>query len=181
MHNEPPVDVDLLKQMGYQKEDLDIKPLMVALVGLGIFTVFAAVVSWLFFVLFLPKDAVPDNKPARTAARRVPPMAKLQADPMKEISDFRAEEKSVLDHAGWIDKEKGIARIPVHQALEKVASEGLPVRGEAVPDAPAAETPETVQPKPVPSGVIPEHSPTDGAESLNPSLPRGTAMPGGAH
>jgi len=40
----------------------------------------------------------------------------------------RKEEEELLDTYGWVDKERGIVRIPVARAMGLVAKEGLQSR-----------------------------------------------------
>jgi hypothetical protein len=39
---------------------------------------------------------------------------------------LRAEEDLVLSSYGWVDKEKGIVRIPIEAAMRRVVRDGIP-------------------------------------------------------
>jgi hypothetical protein len=41
---------------------------------------------------------------------------------------MQAAEDSLLKSYGWIDRERGIVRIPIDRAIEILAQRGLPVR-----------------------------------------------------
>lgn len=43
---------------------------------------------------------------------------------------MRAEEDKILNSYDWVDKEKGIVRIPIQRAIDILASKGLPARKE---------------------------------------------------
>lgn len=74
--------------------------------------------------------------------RRLPAQPRLQAQPLNEIYEFRLQERSVLDNYGWVDREAGVVRLPIAEAMRLTVERGLPVR-EAAP-ASAAETADLV-------------------------------------
>jgi hypothetical protein len=47
----------------------------------------------------------------------------LQSAPQLDRSRFFADEQRLLDRYEWIDREKGIARIPIDEAMRLVAKE----------------------------------------------------------
>ena len=44
-----------------------------------------------------------------------------------ELAAFRAQEAAILSSYAWVDKEHGIVRIPVADAMRLVAERGMPV------------------------------------------------------
>jgi hypothetical protein len=42
------------------------------------------------------------------------------------LEEWRAEHKAKLDGYGWVDRSKGIAHIPIEQAMDQVAAGALP-------------------------------------------------------
>ena len=46
-----------------------------------------------------------------------------------DLQVLRAEEDALLTHYEWVDKDNGVARIPIEQAMTRVVEKGLPVRG----------------------------------------------------
>ena len=61
----------------------------------------------------------------------------------RALAEFRAKEDELLDGWGWVEKDRGIARMPVAEALAIVGARGaLPVLAAPAPSAdPAAATP----------------------------------------
>jgi hypothetical protein len=47
---------------------------------------------------------------------------RLQVDPARDIAAFRAEKQQLLDSYGWVDREHGIARIPIERAMAMLAT-----------------------------------------------------------
>jgi hypothetical protein len=44
--------------------------------------------------------------------------AALQSAPQPELAHYRDEKRKLLDSAAWIDKDRGIARIPISDAID---------------------------------------------------------------
>ncbi len=49
----------------------------------------------------------------------------LESEP-RALAEFRAQEDALLTSYGWIEKDKGIARIPIGEAMKIAAERGLP-------------------------------------------------------
>ena len=43
------------------------------------------------------------------------------------MADMRAAEDEALNKPGWVDKQKGIVRLPIETAKQLVVQRGLPV------------------------------------------------------
>jgi hypothetical protein len=56
----------------------------------------------------------------------LPPPPRLQADPAAERLSIRAAEERLLETYGWVDRRRGIVRIPIDRAMDLVAARGLP-------------------------------------------------------
>jgi len=53
---------------------------------------------------------------------------KLQLSPPADLREFRERENSELNTYAWVDREHGIARVPINVAMELVLKRGLPTR-----------------------------------------------------
>ena len=51
---------------------------------------------------------------------------RLQVLPEVELAELRAQEDAILGSYAWVEKDRGIARIPIDEALRIVAEQGLP-------------------------------------------------------
>jgi hypothetical protein len=71
-----------------------------------------------------------------------PPGPRLQVRPQIDLATFRARENAILTTYAWVDKEHGIARIPVEEAMRLVAEQGLP----DFPSPPGGDPPEETTP-----------------------------------
>jgi hypothetical protein len=64
---------------------------------------------------------------------------KLVASEPLALAEFRAQEEALLTSYGWVEKDRGLARIPIEHAMRIVAAQGLPkFEGPAAAPAPAA-------------------------------------------
>jgi hypothetical protein len=57
---------------------------------------------------------------------RTPPEPRLEPYPLAPHARLRAEEEKILTTYGWVDKDRGIARVPIDRAMELLVRRGLP-------------------------------------------------------
>lgn len=149
-HHEPVVDQEALDKavrMGYEHRDVD--TVAVGKFGLWftIFTFFcigATVVAWVIVdrvVYDTPVSARTEPDPRRT----LPPGPLLQSNitAKKDIADLRRDEDRKANYYGWVDQQKGIVRVPVDVALDRVAVKGLPSVPQQVPPPKPADMGQT--------------------------------------
>lgn len=154
----------------HESSDVPVRPLFVFLVLFVVLAIVSHVALWFLYKAFVkgeqrrhrseplptmvqrPADAsVPQNQPLLQPFPRaeVPPQRNT---PVSDLVDMRAAEDKVLHHYGWVDKQRGIVRIPIEQAKEllaqRLASQPVGATGAT------AMTP-TGQPVPPDTGVAP--------------------------
>jgi len=61
-------------------------------------------------------------------ARSLPPMPRLQSQPVTDLKDMRAAEDRILNGYGWVDQKQGVAHIPVDRAIDLLAQRGVATR-----------------------------------------------------
>jgi hypothetical protein len=61
---------------------------------------------------------------------RLPPEPRLQDNPQEDLRSLRTRQDTRLHEYGWVNKEAGIARIPIEEAMRIVVQQGLPARQE---------------------------------------------------
>jgi hypothetical protein len=64
------------------------------------------------------------------ADKKEPPTPHLQKQPFKDIYMLRQGETEKLTSYGWVDKDGGIARIPIDRAMDVMLEKGFPARTE---------------------------------------------------
>jgi hypothetical protein len=103
--------------------------------GAGLLVV-AVVVHLLIGAMFKFFDAREARQPmvdypiATTEEHRLPPEPRLQVNPRQDLRDMRAREDEVLTSYGWVDKNAGVVRIPIDEAMKLTLQRGLPSRQE---------------------------------------------------
>ncbi len=84
---------------------------------------------------------------APTARAPEPAFPRLVTSEPAVLADFRAQEDAFLTSWGWVEKDRGIARMPIDEAMGIVAARGLP----SFP-APAATAAAKTPAPPAPAG-----------------------------
>jgi len=79
--------------------------------------------------------------PRRAGTTDMPP---YQSTPVTDLSELRANEDKVLHSYGWVDRQKGVVRVPIDVAMRLAVQRGLPVQQTT-----------TAQPAPQSTGVHP--------------------------
>jgi hypothetical protein len=106
---------------GYEKRDLE--PRMIALFAAGgaVVILFAAALAFWMIHNTTRRFAARQASQPPAAAREASPGPRLQVRGSNELRALREAEDSLLNSYAWIDKEKGIVRIPVERAMEMLA------------------------------------------------------------
>lgn len=131
-------------QGGFDHE-LPIRPILHA----GIWTAaicafaFVAVIPLYRWMAAAERQADPAASPiAEAAVHQLPPEPRLQPVPERDLAALRQEQETLLGSYGWVDRQAGIARIPIDRAIDLMAQRGLAARVPPVPTgvATAADT-----------------------------------------
>jgi len=107
------------------------------------FVVFGSALAMGFFYFFAPS---PFHAAADLATSRLPngPLPQDNASSRLDLAGLRARESDILDHGGPSVVHPGASRIPIDEAMARIAAQGLPNR-------PGAPTP---LPDPLPADVL---------------------------
>ena len=120
-------------------EQSDVRTGAIVRFALGLVTVVAvsAVLLLGLFKLFARQQRRHDPPPPPLAreAGRLPPGPRLQAAPLQDLEQVRAEEEKELTSYGWVDRKAGIVHIPIDEAIKIVAERGVP-KAIATPSSP---------------------------------------------
>jgi hypothetical protein len=122
-------------EVRYERVDVDAG----ALLKYGFWLVLAALavilLLWRLYFVFVDQEARRQPPPPvmrPDAAALLPPPPVLQEAPALDLQTLRAREDAVLGSYGWVDREAGVLRIPIDEAMRVVAERGLP---ETIPPA----------------------------------------------
>ena len=107
--------------------ELNIRFIVGFAVILTLITVGLAALMWGTSALLRDRLEARDPAPPVLPAARVqqpPPGPQLQADPEEDLALLRAEEEERLSSYQWVDRQAGIARVPIETAIEILAADG---------------------------------------------------------
>ncbi len=128
LHNEPTADNP---EVAHEESDVNTR----AILGFGLALAVIALVAQVF-LWWLQGFLTARSNRAQTAIYPMaagqqdqrPPEPRLQDDPQQELRDLYTRQRSQLTGYSWINKEGGIARIPIEDAMRIVVQRGLPTR-----------------------------------------------------
>lgn len=130
-HQEKPRSTEAVPA-GHETSDANVKAVFYSGIGLSIgLMTFGLLLSWGIYAIY--KSRTPDpGAPARTFvvpdSTTLPPLPRLQSDPHVALVPFLRAQDSLLTSYGWVNKDSGIARIPIERAMELIVKSGLPVQ-----------------------------------------------------
>jgi len=102
----------------HEGADLHIRNVVKVAALLGFTLVLSILILALFF-RHLEKtypDRTGESAPV-VVESELPPLPRLQTNPLRDLQAVRTVEDSHLDRYAWIDRERGIARIPIDRAM----------------------------------------------------------------
>jgi hypothetical protein len=100
-----------------QSPEVSAGPVMLAVFGFLAFT--AVSMGILFFYL---RAASPGS--FAPAVKHPYPEPELQVSPQDDLRKFEAAQRAALSGYAWIDRSKGLARIPIAEAMQIIVSRG---------------------------------------------------------
>ncbi|HEV3060208.1 MAG TPA: hypothetical protein VGY48_18330 [Vicinamibacterales bacterium] len=118
-------------QTHHEESDANITAVLSFAGGLIVTVAVVALVVWVFFQYLTSRAAQrqPPSFPLATAQEnRLPPEPRLQTDPRQDLQDLRDAEREILTTYGWVDRNAGVVRIPIDQAMRLALQRGLPAR-----------------------------------------------------
>lgn len=137
-----------LEHPPFGHEEKDVNSVAITKFGIGLSLIIIATLFalWGLFHYFVKSETAALPEPGSLSevaptvvqnegALKAPPQPRLQATPPIDLRDMRAAEDKLLQHYSWVDREKGVVRLPIDRAMDTLAARGLPSR-------PAAEQPQ---------------------------------------
>jgi hypothetical protein len=114
----------------HEKKDADVISLGMIAVLLFLIIAVCLLVCWGILHEFNRSRAV-HERPRIRAAEEVAqmPQPQLITRPGKEWSEVRLLEQTKLQTLGWVDRQAGVARVPISEAMKLLVERGLPEVG----------------------------------------------------
>jgi len=115
----------------HEETDVDLRAILAFGAGLVAVAIAVHILIWLLFRFFDAQAArrdVVEYPLAAEQADRLPPEPRLQTNPRQDLQDLRTQETDTLTTYGWVDRNNGVVRIPIDDAMKLVVQRGLPAR-----------------------------------------------------
>lgn len=124
------------KSPGHETRDISVRVVAGFALGLALATAVIGLAVVGLYKLFETRTPSPDS-PSRIALHphMLAPAPQLQANPPEDLARFQADEERKLHAYEWIDRSRGIVRIPIERAMDLIAQRGLPTRGPGTQNA----------------------------------------------
>jgi hypothetical protein len=118
-------------EVHHEESDVNIRAILVFGAGLIVVAVLIHLVTYVLFRYFDAREAqrvTPQYPLAIAQEQRVPSEPRLQTDPRQDLADLREKEDETLNSYGWVDRNAGVVRIPIDEAIRLTLARGLPAR-----------------------------------------------------
>lgn len=120
----------------FEPTDVSTRPVVVSVVSLAVFTLVFTFVAHLVFHGLAAREkaaSAPASPLAAEYAAKQPPEPRLQLHPKTDLEVLHAAEDRILNNYAWVDKNAGIAQVPIERAMALLLAKGLPARQGPVP------------------------------------------------
>ena len=115
----------------HETSDVNIRAVFAFAAGLVVVAALIHLLILVLFNFFATREAVrvPRQYPLSVGQdERLPPEPRLQVSPRDDLQSLRTSEDAVLSGYSWVNKDKGVVRIPIEEAMRLTVQRGLPVR-----------------------------------------------------
>jgi hypothetical protein len=123
----------VVRRRGHETRDAGVRRIVIVAVVLAVSVPLLMALIWLMCREFAGDAGIAHLKPvlgidASVQSKEVFPEPQVRPVPAEQPRIFREKEAGELDSYGWIDRSRGIVRIPINRAMEILAQRGLPTR-----------------------------------------------------
>ena len=115
----------------HEASDVNVTGVLAFAGGLIVVALVINLLVWVLFRFFDSREAhqrPPEFPLAVQQENRLPPEPRLQTNPRQDLQELRAHEDEMLTTYGWVDRNAGVVRIPISEAMKLTVERGLPVR-----------------------------------------------------
>lgn len=127
--------MDALREMGYEKSDLSVSGIRNGAIWLFALLVVCIILP-LFALQLIYPNAFEEKKVSGFAVtpkmKEGTPLLQSNLTTKTDIQDMRQNEELVLSTSTYLNKEKGIVRIPIARAMDLIAERGIIPTGKQV-------------------------------------------------
>jgi hypothetical protein len=113
----------LLAQMGYETRDIALNTLVRWLVFLGVFIIVMMATAYVTYKVFVPNWVETERTAPLEHVRKIPPYPQLQADPRRDIIEFRQAEDDVVNGYTAGGPKGQRTNVPIATAIDILANQ----------------------------------------------------------
>jgi hypothetical protein len=123
-------DLEDNPEVHYETSDVNIRGILMFGAALMVTVIVVGGLMWVLFRYLSQREAAvaPVYPLAVSQAPRLPPEPRLQTNPRGDLAELQGSEEEALKAYGWVDKNAGVVRIPIEEAMKIVIQKGLPAR-----------------------------------------------------
>ena len=115
----------------FEHRDVNIWAIGKVAIGLVLTTIASMLLVLGVFRYFEVEENAKQVPPAAGfTAGKLPPEPRLLENEPANLQQYRAAENQVLNGYQWVDQKKGLVKIPVDQAIDRLVQKGLPARAQ---------------------------------------------------
>jgi len=119
--------------VGHEERDAGVRPIVLTGMGLAlVLMIVGLIVYGVFRYLTVRSASGLQSHPMAVFDSQIPPAPRIEEHPAMGLEQLHAQEEQTLSTYGWVDKSKGMVRIPLQRAMELQMERGFPTRKEAV-------------------------------------------------
>ena len=107
-----------MTQPRHEQTDMDPKYVVYFAVGLIVAGLLINVGLWWMLRQLEREQERREAPPTMIQVPKQPPEPRLQISPQGDLEELRRQEDEILSTYQWIDRDKGIVRIPISRAME---------------------------------------------------------------
>ena len=112
------------KHRGHEHSDWNLNWVLGGVITLVISVAVMLTASWWLFREF--RGWAADRQMGTVVVPLAPPEPRLQVSPTEGLDTMLEREQAILHSYGWIDRSRGIVRIPIGREMELIAKRGFP-------------------------------------------------------
>jgi hypothetical protein len=109
---------------GHDKTEVSVPFIVVSLAVLLVGTFLVALLVVGIFRFF--SHTYQPQESAKQSQAQIPPEPRIEVEPWQQLLSVHAREDHVLTSYAWVDRQGGVVRIPINQAMDELAKKGLP-------------------------------------------------------
>jgi hypothetical protein len=118
----------MMSSVRHETSDVNVSSVLGFGAGLLVSGLVISLLVWGLFLYFSEQAARRGSTVAGLTKQTLPPPPRLQTNPRGDLLELREAEDRVLTTYGWVDRNAGVVRIPIEQAMKLTVERGLPTR-----------------------------------------------------